>query len=202
MMANVPPLRFRRSPGRSNLRPRLGPRGIRRLLQKAREVPFSHAARRGRLVPPPDDDHDCGWKVYAKAQDAKRAEAKQLRDAKLETENVTVPVPPDQGTCPDCGNPLRAVGAGNHRRSLPTSSRTFASVFIGAKRGRALRPYRDRTRPEPRRRKDALPAELRRAFDRQQMRCVRRHRRPYRAAPREVATALRTIASLGPSSSE
>jgi transposase len=23
------------------------------------------------LVPPPDDDHDCGWKAYAKAQDAK-----------------------------------------------------------------------------------------------------------------------------------
>ena len=110
------------------------------------------------MVPPPDDDHDCGWKAYAKAQDAKlneltaqleelqrrvfgksserrpkasklppplpptkaipaetakkRAEAKELRDAKLETENVTVPVPPDKCTCPDCGNPLRAVGAG------------------------------------------------------------------------------------------
>jgi hypothetical protein len=26
------------------------------------------------LVPPPDDEHDCGWKVYAKAQEAKLAE--------------------------------------------------------------------------------------------------------------------------------
>jgi hypothetical protein len=26
------------------------------------------------LVPPPDDDHDCGWKAYAKAQEAKLAE--------------------------------------------------------------------------------------------------------------------------------
>jgi hypothetical protein len=23
------------------------------------------------LAPPDDDDHDCGWKAYAKAQDAK-----------------------------------------------------------------------------------------------------------------------------------
>jgi transposase len=26
------------------------------------------------LAPPPDDDHDCGWKAYAKAQDAKLSE--------------------------------------------------------------------------------------------------------------------------------
>jgi hypothetical protein len=25
------------------------------------------------LVPPDDDDHNCGWKAYAKAQDAKLA---------------------------------------------------------------------------------------------------------------------------------
>jgi len=25
------------------------------------------------LAPPDDDDHDCGWKTYAKAQDAKLA---------------------------------------------------------------------------------------------------------------------------------
>lgn len=109
------------------------------------------------MVPPPDDDHDCGWKAYAKAQDAKlteltakleeierrflakkserrkasklppplptkstaaeaaekRAEAKALRDAKLETEIVPVPVPPEQCTCPECGNAdLRRVGGG------------------------------------------------------------------------------------------
>jgi transposase len=109
------------------------------------------------LVPPGDDDHDCGWKAYAKAQDAKlaemtaqiaalqsrvfatkserlktsklppplpkrstaaeaakkRADAQTLRDAKLETEVVAVPVPPDKCTCPECGNPkLRRVGSG------------------------------------------------------------------------------------------
>jgi hypothetical protein len=90
------------------------------------------------LVPPGDDDHDCGWKAYAKAQNAKltelsaqlaelqrlvfgkkserrtgkklppplpkkatgeetakkRADALELRRAKLETEVVPVPVPP------------------------------------------------------------------------------------------------------------
>lgn len=109
------------------------------------------------MVPPGDDDHDCGWKAYAKAQDAKlaemtaqiaalqsrvfdkkserrktsklppplpnkstaaeamkkRAEAQTLRDAKLETEVVAIPVPPDKCTCPECGNPkLRRVGGG------------------------------------------------------------------------------------------
>jgi transposase len=107
--------------------------------------------------PPPDDDHDCGWKVYAKAQDEKlaeitaklaelerrflgkkserrkpsklppplpttsdpaearkkRDEARAMRDAKLETEEVAVPVSPDQCTCPECGNTkLRRVGKG------------------------------------------------------------------------------------------
>lgn len=109
------------------------------------------------MVPPPDDDHDCGWKAYAKAQDAKlaemtaqiaalqsrvfdkkserrkasklppplpkqtsaaetvkkRADAQTLREAKLETEVVAIPVPADKCTCPDCGNPkLRRVGSG------------------------------------------------------------------------------------------
>jgi len=109
------------------------------------------------LVPPDDDSHDCGWKAYAKAQDAKlaelsaqiaelqrraygkkserrkpsklppplpakstaaeaakkRADAHALREAKVETEIVPVPVPPDQCTCPECGNTeLRRVGAG------------------------------------------------------------------------------------------
>jgi transposase len=116
------------------------------------------------LVPPGDDEHDCGWKTYAKAQDAKlaeqnakldeiraqlaalqrrllgksserrkgqklppplppkttaaetakkRADALELRGAKLETEVVAVPVPADKCTCPECGNTeLRRVGAG------------------------------------------------------------------------------------------
>lgn len=109
------------------------------------------------MVPPDDDSHDCGWKAYAKAQDAKlaelsaqiaelqrraygkkserrkpsklppplpakstaaeaakkRADAHALREAKVETEIVPVPVPPDQCTCPECGNTeLRRVGAG------------------------------------------------------------------------------------------
>ena len=109
------------------------------------------------MVPPDDDAHDCGWKAYAKAQDAKlaelsaqiaelqrraygkkserrkpsklppplpakstaaeaakkRADAHALREAKVETEIVPVPVPPDQCTCPECGNTeLRRVGAG------------------------------------------------------------------------------------------
>jgi hypothetical protein len=32
------------------------------------------------LTPPPDDEHDCGWKAYAKAQEEKLAEL----SAKLE----------------------------------------------------------------------------------------------------------------------
>jgi transposase len=119
------------------------------------------------LVPPPDDDeHDCGWKAYAKAQESKleeqnaklaalteqmaelqrrlfgkkserrkasklpppllkertstasevankRAAAQALRDAKLETEVVQIPVPADDCSCPECGNPkLRRVGDG------------------------------------------------------------------------------------------
>jgi transposase len=116
------------------------------------------------LVPPGDDEHDCGWKAYAKAQEAKlneqseklaeltakmeemqrrlfgkkserlktsklppplptksnaaqaakkRAEAHELRDAKLETEVVPIPVPADECTCPHCGNEnLRRVGSG------------------------------------------------------------------------------------------
>jgi transposase len=116
------------------------------------------------LVPPGDDDHDCGWKTYAKAQDAKlaeqgakldeitsqlavlqrrllgksserrkgkkippplppkttatetarkRADALELRGAKLETEVVPISVPPDKCSCPECGNAeLRRVGAG------------------------------------------------------------------------------------------
>jgi transposase len=110
------------------------------------------------LVPPGDDDHDCGWKAYAKAQDAKlaelsaqlealqrrvfgkksergkgkklppplpkkattaeetakkRADALELRNAKLATEVVPVPVPVDKCKCPECGNTeLRRVGNG------------------------------------------------------------------------------------------
>ena len=29
------------------------------------------------MVPPPDDEHDCGWKAYAKAQEQKLAELKE-----------------------------------------------------------------------------------------------------------------------------
>lgn len=116
------------------------------------------------LVPPGDDEHDCGWKAYAKAQESKldeqsaklaeltakmeemqrrlfgkkserrktsklppplpakssaaeaakkRADAHALRDTKLETEVVPIPVPADECTCPECGNPkLRRVGTG------------------------------------------------------------------------------------------
>lgn len=109
------------------------------------------------MVPPDDDAHDCGWKAYAKAQDAKlaelsaqiaelqrraygkkserrkpsklppplpakstaaeatkkRADAHALREAKVETEIVPLPVPRDQCTCPECGNTeLRRVGDG------------------------------------------------------------------------------------------
>jgi transposase len=116
------------------------------------------------LVPPGDDDHDCGWKTYAKAQDAKlaeqsakldeissqlaalqrrllgksserrkgkklppplpprttaadtakkRADALELRGAKLETEVVPISVPKDECSCPECGNTeLRRVGGG------------------------------------------------------------------------------------------
>jgi transposase len=109
------------------------------------------------LVPPGDDDHDCGWKKYAKAQDAKlaelsaqlaelqrrvygkrserrkgkklppplptrataeetakkRADALELRTAKLETEIVSVPVQASACACPDCGGTeLRRVGKG------------------------------------------------------------------------------------------
>ena len=117
------------------------------------------------MVPPADDDdHDCGWKTYARAQDKKLAEqekklaalteklaefeqrltgkkserrkaaklpppikqvpdpadtakkrkmAAAIRDAKLATEIVDVPVPPEQCTCPACGNTaLRPVGDG------------------------------------------------------------------------------------------
>jgi transposase len=116
------------------------------------------------LVPPADDEHDCGWKAYAKAQEQKLVElsdklsavtakldeiekrakghrserrkrpkmpppvspkndpaeaqkkrkaAEELRNTKLETEVVPVPVPTDACRCPDCGNEkLRSVGAG------------------------------------------------------------------------------------------
>lgn len=116
------------------------------------------------MVPPPDDEHDCGWKTYAKAQQAqlnelteklkvvtaklddlerrkrghqserrkrpkmpppvsvradpsetekKRRAAQELRNARLETEIVPVPVPPESCRCPDCGNEkLRNVGDG------------------------------------------------------------------------------------------
>jgi transposase len=108
------------------------------------------------LAPPPDD-HDCDWKAYAKAQDAKlaelsdklaelerrflakkserrkgtklpppippksdpsaaaqkRSERAALRDAKLETEVVPVPVPKDDCTCAACGrSDMRRVGNG------------------------------------------------------------------------------------------
>jgi hypothetical protein len=43
----------------------------------------------------------------------KRAEAHELRDAKLETEVVSIPVPADECTCAECGNPkLRRVVTG------------------------------------------------------------------------------------------
>jgi transposase len=109
------------------------------------------------LAPPDDDDHDCGWKAYARAQDAKlaelsaqlaelqrrvlgkkserrkssklpppvptkstpaetakkRADALALRETKLETDVVPLPVPPDQRACAACGHSdLRRVGDG------------------------------------------------------------------------------------------
>jgi len=116
------------------------------------------------LVPPADDDHDCGWKAYAKHQQSKldelseqlatvkatldelalrskghrserrkskkmpppvaakadpgdtkkkRKDGDELRNTKLETEIVPVPVPPGACRCPDCGNEkLRNVGSG------------------------------------------------------------------------------------------
>jgi transposase len=118
------------------------------------------------LAPPPDDDdHDCGWKAYSKAQEAKLAAQEQklvelseklaelerrfvgkkserrkgtklpppvppksdpvaaaqkrldnalLRATRLETENVSVPVPKNQACgCPKCGAAeLRRVGKG------------------------------------------------------------------------------------------
>jgi len=115
------------------------------------------------LTPPPDD-HDCGWKAYAKAQEQraeaqrvelaelrgklaelerrflgkrsekrkhskmpppvapkndpaaaeqKRRDAQAERDAKLETQNVPLPLTPEQCVCPECGNEkLRSVGFG------------------------------------------------------------------------------------------
>jgi hypothetical protein len=33
------------------------------------------------LTPPPDDDHDCGWKAYAKHQEAKLSELQQQLEA-------------------------------------------------------------------------------------------------------------------------
>lgn len=57
------------------------------------------------MVPPPDDDHDCGWKAYAKAQEQALAklEAKvadlelRVRGHKSErrkTSKLPAPVPP------------------------------------------------------------------------------------------------------------
>lgn len=109
------------------------------------------------MAPPPEDDHDCGWKAYAKAQAAELAELREkletlehrllgkkserrkgsklpppvptksdahtaatkrrenaaLREARVETENIPVPLPPEAHTCPECGNEkLRPVGKG------------------------------------------------------------------------------------------
>jgi len=124
------------------------------------------------LVPPPDDEHDCGWKAYSKAQaekieeqrakldalteklavvtakieelskrgkghrserrrrpkmpppvppksdpaetEKKRRAAAELRNTKLETDIVAVPVPPDACRCPTCGGDekIRNVGFG------------------------------------------------------------------------------------------
>jgi transposase len=36
------------------------------------------------LVPPPDDDHDCGWKAYAKAQEARFEKQLEINKALLE----------------------------------------------------------------------------------------------------------------------
>jgi transposase len=111
------------------------------------------------LTPPPDDEHDCGWKAYAKAQEEKLAELTEklealerrltdkkserrkkgskmpppvppqsdpaaaarkrkqnalARQAKVQTETIQVPVPPQQACqCPECGSDkLRKVGKG------------------------------------------------------------------------------------------
>ena len=124
------------------------------------------------LVPPPDNEHDCGWKAYSEAQaakldeqnaklvelteklaavtsklddlakqrkghqserrrrpkmpppvasksdpaetEAKRRAAAELRNTKLETEIIAVPVPPEASSCPTCGNgnKIRNVGFG------------------------------------------------------------------------------------------
>jgi transposase len=124
------------------------------------------------LVPPPDDEHDCGWKAYSAAQGAKldeqnaklndlteklaavtakleelskrskghqserrrrpkmpppvppksdraeaekkRREAAEIRNTKLESEIIAVPVPPDACRCPTCGGDekIRNVGFG------------------------------------------------------------------------------------------
>ncbi len=117
------------------------------------------------MVPPPDDEHDCGWKAYSVAQAAKldelteqlavvtakleelskrnkghrserrrrpkmppalapksdpketerkRREAVEIRNTKLETEIIPVPVPPDACHCPTCGgdDKIRNVGFG------------------------------------------------------------------------------------------
>jgi transposase len=41
------------------------------------------------LVPPPDDDHDCGWKAYAKAQEAELSELKTtLRALSVKVEDL------------------------------------------------------------------------------------------------------------------
>jgi transposase len=117
------------------------------------------------LVPPPDDEHDCGWKTYSAAQAAKldelpeklaavtakldelakrskghqserrrrskmpppvppksdpaeaakrRHETADLRNTKLESEIIAVPVPPASCHCPTCGGEekIRNVGFG------------------------------------------------------------------------------------------
>jgi transposase len=117
------------------------------------------------LVPPPDDEHDCGWKAYSVAQAAKldelaeklatvtakldelsklskghrserrrrpkmpppvppksdpaeaerkRREAAEVRNTKLETEVIAVPVPQNACVCPTCGDDekIRNVGFG------------------------------------------------------------------------------------------
>lgn len=64
----------------------------------------------------------------------KRADALALRDAKLETEVVPIPVPTDQCTCPDCGNPkIRRLGNGKPSTVYEYVSLTFGAAFIGAR---------------------------------------------------------------------
>lgn len=116
------------------------------------------------MAPPPDDEHVCGWKAYAKAQEdelsklreqlkvvsakvddlarlrqghrserrkqpkmpppiapradpaeteRKRRANQELRNAKLETEIIAVPLPPAACKCPQCGkDEMRSVGEG------------------------------------------------------------------------------------------